>query len=155
MTPRRLTIWLPKGLKVSGAPAKPCTEAFARRMDLDNEERCAEIFAGRLNDEHIRSYRAYAGPKVGRRQRLWLRAHGDEDLVGFGTGWIERATGAFATKLTLELGSLSLKTTIVDALLRGRALHRGHGPAAAGQVLRQIKVPSRHRPGRCRETFAC
>ena len=30
MTPRRLTIWLPKGVTVSGAPAKPCSEAFAR-----------------------------------------------------------------------------------------------------------------------------
>src|SRR3954469_20697107 len=40
MTPKRLTIWLPKSIKVSGAPAKPCTRAFARTMNINTSRRC-------------------------------------------------------------------------------------------------------------------
>ena len=48
---------------------------------------------------------AYAGPKQGAKQRLWVRGRGDDELVGFGTGWIEPGKGAKRTKITLELGA--------------------------------------------------
>ena len=35
MKPKRLTIWLPKGIKVSTTPAKPCSEAFVKTLQLD------------------------------------------------------------------------------------------------------------------------
>src|SRR4051812_23316350 len=78
MTPKRLTIWLPKGMTVSSAPAAPCTEAFAKAMTLDTDKRCAFMIGGRVSDEGLRGWQAYAGPKEGKRQRLWLRGVGQE-----------------------------------------------------------------------------
>jgi hypothetical protein len=106
ITPRRLTIWLPPGVKVTGAPAKPCTQAFAASMTLDNWRRCAKILGGRLGGNgDITAWFAWAGPKQGAKQRLWLRGRSGDDLVGFGTGWIESVKGAYPTKITLELGT--------------------------------------------------
>src|SRR5689334_15370899 len=51
MTPKRLTIWLPKGITVSNAPAKPCSEAFVKTLQLNGFKRCAKMFAGRVGSE--------------------------------------------------------------------------------------------------------
>ena len=126
MTPRRLTIWLPKSVAVSGAPAKPCSEAFARTLTLDTYKRCAKIVAGRLGGD-ITAYFAFAGPKLGAKQRLWVRGRSGDDLVGFGKGWIEPAKGAWRTKITLELGELGVKA-------RGVEVYSGAERATAGMV---------------------
>jgi Thrombospondin type 3 repeat len=139
ITPRRLTIWLPKGVTVSGAPAKPCSRAFARHMTLDNHKRCAKIFGGRLGGNgDITGWFAWAGPKQGAKHRLWLRGRSGDDLVGFGTGWIEPAKGAFGTKITLELGQLRIDT-------RGLEVYSGAERATAGTV--------RPFTGRCSGSF--
>jgi hypothetical protein len=119
MTPKRLTIWLPKGIKVSSAPAKPCSAAFVKTLQLHAFKRCAKMFAGRVGSEEHSGYFAFAGPKVGSRQRLFLRARAQEaedgeEIVGFGTGWIDPAKGAFGPKLTLELGQLGLSVRMVE-----------------------------------------
>jgi hypothetical protein len=130
MTPKRLTIWLPKSIKVSSAPAKPCTKAFARTMNINSSKRCAKMLAGRLGgNSDIYAWFAWAGPKQGAKQHLWLRGRGDTDddsaLVGFGTGWIEPVKGG--TKLTLELGALGIDT-------RGLEVYSGAEPTTAGKV---------------------
>ena len=131
ITPKRLTIWLPKSVKVSGAPAKPCTQAFARTMNITTSKRCAKILAGRLGgNSDIYGWFAWAGPKQGAKQRLWLRGRStgsDDDgaLVGLGTGWIEPVKGA--TKLTLELGQLGIDT-------RGLEVYSGAERTTAGRV---------------------
>jgi hypothetical protein len=119
MTPKRLTIWLPKGVKVSSAPAKPCSAAFVKTLQLHAFKRCAKMFAGRVGSEEHSAYFAFAGPKVGARQRLFLRARAQdgedgEEIVAFGTGWIDPAKGAFGPKLTLELGQLGLSVRMVE-----------------------------------------
>ena len=142
ITPKRLTIWLPKSIKVSGAPAKPCTQAFARTMNITTSKRCAKIVAGRLGGNgDIHAWFAWAGPKQGAKQRLWLRGRsigGDDDgaLVGLGTGWIEPVKGG--TKLTLELGQLGIDT-------RGLEVYSGPERATAGMV--------RPLTGKCTGTF--
>jgi hypothetical protein len=142
MTPKRLTIWLPKSIKVSGAPAKPCTQAFARTMNITTSKRCAKILAGRLGgNSDIHGWFAWAGPKQGAKQRLWLRGRssgGDDDgaLVGLGSGWIEPVRGG--TKLTLELGQLGIDT-------RGLEVYSGAERTTAGRV--------RPLTGKCTGTF--
>jgi Thrombospondin type 3 repeat len=139
MTPRRLTIWLPKGIIVSGAPAKPCSRAFARNLTLGNSKRCAKIFGGRLGgNSDITGWFAWAGPKQGAKHRLWLRGRSGDDLVGFGTGWIEPVKGAFRTKITLELGQLGIDT-------RGLEVYSGAERTTAGWV--------RPFTGRCSGSF--
>ena len=147
ITPRRLTIWLPKGIKVSGAPAKPCTEAFARTLTLDNHERCAKILAGRLGGEEITAWFAYAGPKQGAKQRLWLRGRSGDDLVGFGKGWIEPAKGAFRTKITLELGQLGITTRGLEVFSAPERATAGMVKPFTRQVLGQLQDAARHRAG--------
>jgi hypothetical protein len=110
MTPKRLTIWFPKGVTVSSAPLAPCSRAFAKTMTLRNDQRCAFMLGGRLGGD-LRAWQAYAGPKHGKRERLWLRgiaAEGNK-LKGFSTGWIEPPSGK-RTKITLELGALRFST---------------------------------------------
>jgi hypothetical protein len=117
ITPRRLTIWLPAGITVTGAPASPCTRTFARSMTLDNYKRCAKILAGRLTGNgDITAWFAWVGPKQGSKQRLWLRGRTGDDLVGFGTGWIESVKGAYRTKITLELGQLGIDTRSLEII---------------------------------------
>ncbi len=115
MEPTRVTIWLPKTVTVSSAPLAPCRESFARTLTLATSKRCTQMFAGRLNTprtQALRAWFAWAGPKQGAKQRLWLRARRNDALVGFGKGLIEPASGG-RTKVTLELGALEIQTRSV------------------------------------------
>jgi hypothetical protein len=111
-------------------------------MDITTSKRCAKIVAGRLaGNGDIYAWFAWAGPKQGIKQRLWLRGRGtggDDDgaLVGLGTGWIEPVKGG--TKLTMELGQLGIDT-------RGLEVYSGAERTTAGMV--------RPLTGKCKGTF--
>lgn len=152
-TPRRLTIWLPKTVTVSGAPAKPCSESLARRLTLDNNERCAKILAGRLGGDDITAWFAYAGPKQGAKQRLWLRGRRSDDLVGFGTGWIERAKGAY--KLTVELGELGVTTRGLEVASAPERSTAGRVTPLRGTCAGSLKMKIETAQGAATKTFRC
>jgi hypothetical protein len=156
MKPKRLTIWLPKGITVSSAPTKPCSQAFAKTLQLNGFMRCAKMFAGRLGSEEHSGYFAFAGPKVGARQRLFLRARSQdgedgEEIVGFGTGWIDPAKGAFGPKLTLELGQLGLDVRMVELY---SAPENGVKPLR-GKCTGKFRVRLETPQGNTDKTFRC
>jgi hypothetical protein len=153
MTPRRLTIWLPKTVTVSGAPAKPCSEAFARTLTLTTSKRCAKILAGRLSGDDITAWFAYAGPKRGAKQRLWLRGRRSDDLVGFGTGWIERAKGAY--KLTVELGQLGVTTRGLEVFSAPERSTAGTVTPLRGTCSGALKMKLETAQGAATKTFRC
>ncbi len=110
-------------------------------MDITTSKRCAKILAGRLGgNSDIYAWFAWAGPKQGAKQRLWLRGRSNEAddgaLTGLGTGWIEPVKGG--TKLTLELGQLGIDT-------RSLEVYSGAERATAGTV--------RPLTGKCTGTF--
>lgn len=156
MSPRRLTIWLPKGVTVSGAPAKACSQAFAKSATLTTIKRCAKILAGRLpgGSDDLTAWFAYAGPKQGTKRRLWVRGRGGDDLVGFGTGWIEPAKGAWRTKITVELGQLDMTT-------RGLEVFSAPERATAGMVrplrgsCQKFRMQLETAQGKAVKTFRC
>ena len=154
MTPRRLTIWLPKSVTVSGAPAKPCSEAFARTLTLDTYKRCAKIVAGRLGGD-ITAYFAFAGPKQGAKQRLWVRGRSGDDLVGFGKGWIEPAKGAWRTKITLELGELGVKARGVEVYSGAERATAGMVKPMTGKCYGSFKLQLTTAQGTASKTFRC
>jgi hypothetical protein len=154
MTPRRLTIWLPKGVTVSGAPAKPCTESFARSLTLDNSKRCAKILAGRLGGDDITAWFAYAGTKQGAKQRLWLRGRSGDELVGFGKGWIEPAKGAWRTKITLELGELGITTRSLEVFSAPERATAGRVTPLRGSC-QKFRMQLETAQGKAAKTFRC
>jgi hypothetical protein len=156
MTPRRLTVWLPKGIAVSGAPAKPCSRAFARSLTLRNSKRCANIMAGRLSGNgDIRGWFAWAGPKQGAKQRLWLRGRRGDHFVGLGTGWIEPATGAFRTKITLELGQLGINTRGLEVFSAAERATAGWVKPFTGKCSGGFRMRLDTAQGSATKTFRC
>jgi len=155
-TPHRLTIWLPKGVTVSSAPAKPCSQSFARSATLTTIKRCAKMFAGRLPgpDDALAGWFAYAGPKQGAKQRLWLRGRGDDELVRFGAGWIEPASGK-RTKVTLELGQLSVTTTGLEVFSAPERATAGMVTPLRGKCSGSIRMELMTAQGNASKTFRC
>jgi hypothetical protein len=113
-TPRTLTVWLPKQVSLLAGSVKGCSKAHARAL-TDGDGRCTQFAGGLLpQDENLRAWFAFAGPKRGDKRLVWLRArlaHDREDdsyFTGFATGWIEQASGLYGTKLVLKVGGLGI-----------------------------------------------
>jgi hypothetical protein len=126
MTPKRLTIWLPKSIKVSSAPAKPCTKAFARTMNI--------------NQQHL---------------WLRGRGDTDDEsaLVGFGTGWIELVKGG--TKLTLELGALGIDTRGLEVYSGVEPTTAGKVHPLSGKCTGKFRMRLDTAQGSATKSFRC
>ena len=110
---KRLSVTLPKG--VSFNPKRACSRSVVRALTLDNWERCPRVMAGRLNDPNTTAWFAFAGPKQsGGRRKVFLRARRSDDLVGFGTGTIQRGPRGYGQKLVVNLGQLNLNTSHIE-----------------------------------------
>ena len=113
--PKRLAVTLPKG--VSFNPKRPCSRSVARGVTLDTGQRCTVVMSGRLNDPNTVAWYALAGPKQpGGRRKLWLRARRGDELVGFGTGTIQPASGGYGQKLVANVGQLGLNASMIELL---------------------------------------
>jgi hypothetical protein len=119
-SPSRLTLWLPKN--VTFRPWKPCTEGTARKLTLDSSD-CSQLIGGRVLSagSELRAWFAWAGPKRGSNRTVWLRARTGEDLVGFGRGKLIPASGAYGSKLVLNLGALDVRTRFLELASDGVA----------------------------------
>jgi hypothetical protein len=116
-TPRTLTLSLPKGMSLLAGKVKACSKAKVRKArSRDALNSCSVFGAGRLGGgEAFTGWYAVAGPKKGDKRLVWMRAkNGWQVLTSFGTGVIERASGAYSTKLVLRFGELNFQTSGVE-----------------------------------------
>jgi hypothetical protein len=121
-SPRTLTLWLPKGLSTSllTGSVKSCTKAQAQSLG-PRSRRCTVSAAGRLNgDDGREAWRAYAGPRQGKKRHIWLRARNEDgSLIGFDTGVAQKVSGPYSTKLVLGLSRLELTVRGFEAQILG------------------------------------
>jgi hypothetical protein len=114
--PYRLTLWMPRGVSLP-KPPKPCSEARVRsfRSVQAMGARCSSAFAGRVSSDTARGWEAFDGPLRNGRQRLFVRglASGEDErdetrVLGFARGLVEPASGAYETKVTLEMRGVGI-----------------------------------------------
>jgi hypothetical protein len=131
-TPRRLTLWVPKGMTLLGGKVKACTKAKVRKANHpDGLIPCQRVGTGRLNSSNdITGWYAVAGPKQGKKRLIWMRAkNGDQELTGFGTGTLVKASGAYSSKLVLRYSGLDLRVSGMETLI-GSLRKAGKCPGA-------------------------
>ena len=119
-TPRTLTLSLPKGMSLLAGKVTACSKAKVRKARFrDGLNSCSVFGAGRLGGgEAFTGWYAVAGPKKGDKRLVWMRAkNGNQVLTSFGTGVIEKASGAYSTKIVLRFGELNFQTTGVEVLI--------------------------------------
>jgi hypothetical protein len=125
-------------------------------MTLDTYKRCGKLFAGRLGgNSDIYAWFSWAGPKVGSKQRVWLRGRSDDELVGFGTGWIEPVTGSYATKVTLELGQLGIDSGGLELVSGNERATAGTVRALTGTCGGTFRLRLETAQGTATKTFRC
>jgi hypothetical protein len=156
-TPKILTVWFPEQVSLLAGSVRGCSRAHARALTR-GVGRCTQFAGGLLpRDENLRAWFAFAGPKRGGKRLVWLRArlsHDREDdsyLTGFATGWIEKASGIYGTKLVLRVGDLGIRGPAF-ALGIGALRATGPCPRAGWQFRMQLQadVGTATRAGRVR-----
>ena len=113
-SPGTLTVWLPNGMSILDGSVDPCSKRQVRTAG--NRLRCDKVAGGRLaTGTATTGWQAFAGPKRGGKRLVWMRTKTDDGSPHVvGTGVVQKAAGAFRTKVVLRFGELELSTRGIE-----------------------------------------